>query len=148
MEGQQYVQLPPGTTELNHSYYTSSSFSAPHSAQQLQNGMTATSVQPLASIQEANCAASSGFVSSPLLPRSAISSQVPACPTRNVTGDAMPLAEAITQLSFLEFLQRCGILITPPQPSQLPVPISLLDAAVQTTPHCDVSQNVSTQTSD
>ena len=76
--------------------------------------MTATSVQPLASIQEANCAASSGFVSSPLLPRSAISSQVPACPTRNVTGDAMPLAEAITQLSFLEFLQRCGVPIAPP----------------------------------
>ena len=60
----------------------------------------------------------------------------------------MPLAEAITQLSYLEFLQRCGILITPHQPSQLPVPISLLDAAVQTTPHCDVSQDVSTQTSD
>ena len=52
-----------------------------HSAQQLQNGMTATSVQPLASIQKANCAASSCFVSSP--PRSAVSSQVPACPTRN-----------------------------------------------------------------
>ena len=30
-------------------------------------------------------------------------------PTRNVTGDAMPtsLAEALTQLSFLEFVQRC-----------------------------------------
>ena len=37
----------------------------------------------------------------------------------------MPLAEAITQLSFLEFLQRCGVPIAPPQPSQLPVPISL-----------------------
>ena len=59
----------------------------------------------------------------------------------------MPLAEAITQLSFLEFLQRCGVSIAPPQPSQPPVPISLLDAAVQTTPPCDVSQEVSTQTS-
>ena len=87
-----------------------------------------------------------GFVSSPLLQRSAISSQVPACPTRNVTGDVMPLAEAITQLSFLEFLQRCGMPIAPPQP--LPVPISLLDAAVQTTPSCDATQDVSTQTSD
>ena len=105
-------------------------------------------VQPLAYTQEANGAASSGFVSSPLLPRSAISSQVPAGPTRNVTGDVMPLAEAITQLSFLEFLQRCGIPIASPQPSQLPVPILLLDAAVQTTPPCDVSQDVSTQTSD
>ena len=148
MEGQQHVQLPPGTTELNHSYYTGSSFSAPHSAQQLQNGTIATSVQPLAYTQEANCAASSGFVSSPLLPRSAISSQVHACPTRNVTGDAMPLAEANTQLSFLEFLQRCGIPITPPQPSQLSVSMSPLDAAVQTTPPCDAFQDVSTQTSD
>ena len=69
-----------------------------------------------------------------LLPRSAISSQVPACPTRNVTGYVMPLAEAITQLSFLEFLQRCNLLIAPLQPPQLPVPISLLDAAVQTAP--------------
>ena len=57
----------------------------------------------------------------------------------------MPLAEAITQLSFLEFLQRCGLSIAPPQPSQPPVPISLLEAAVQTTPPCGVSQEVSTQ---
>ena len=84
----------------------------------------------------------------PLLPRSAFSSQVPACPTRNVTGNVMPLAEATTQVSFLEFLQRCGVLIAPPQPSQLPVPISPLDAAVQTTPPCDACQDVSTQTSD
>ena len=46
----------------------------------------------------------------------------------------MPLTEAVTQLSFLEFLQRFNLLIAPPQPPQLPVPISLLDAAVQTTP--------------
>ena len=103
------MELPPNTTEWNHAYYTGNSLSAPHSAQHLQNGTTATSVQPLACTQEANGAASSSFVSSPLLPRSAISSQVPACPTRDVTGDVMPLAEAITQLSFLEFLQRFGI---------------------------------------
>ena len=148
MDGQQNVQSPPGTTEWNHSYYTGNSFSAPHSVRQLQNGTTPTSVQPLAYTQEANGAAYPGFVSSPLLPRSAISSQVPAGPTRNVTREVMPLAEAVTQLSFLEFLQRCGIPITPHHPSQLPVPISLLDAAVQTTPPCDVSQDVSTQTSD
>ena len=118
MEGQQNVQLPPGTTEWNHSCYTGNSFSAPHSAQQLQNGTIATPAPPPAYTQEANGAASSGFVSSPLLSRSAISSQVPACPTRNVTGDVMPLAEAITQLSFLEFLQRCGI------PSALPSRLS------------------------
>ena len=98
-------------------------------------------MQPLASIQEVDGAASSGFVSSSLLSCSAISSQVTAGPTRNVTGDVMPLVEAITQLSFLEFLQRCGVSIAPPQPSQLPVPISLLDAAVQTTPPCGASQD-------
>ena len=59
----------------------------------------------------------------------------------------MPLAEAITQFSFLEFLQRCGVSIAPPQPSQPPVPISLEDATVQTTPPYDVSHQVSTQTS-
>ena len=143
MEEQQNVQLPPGTIECNHSYYTGKSFSVPHSVQQLQNGTIATPVQPLASIEEANGAASSGFVSSSLLSCSAISSQVIAGPTRNVTGDVMPLAEAITQLSFLEFLQRCGVSIAPPQPSQLPVPISLLDAAVQTNPPGDVFQDVS-----
>ena len=60
----------------------------------------------------------------------------------------MPLAEAVTQLSFLEFLQRCNLLIAPLQPSQLPVPISPLDAAVQTSSPCDASQDASTQTSD
>ena len=58
------------------------------------------------------------------------------------------LAEAVTQLSFLKFLQRCNLLIAPPQPPQLPVPISLLDAAVLTTPPSDASQDVSTQTCD
>ena len=58
-----------------------------------------------------------------------------------------PLAEAITQISFLEFLQRFGVSIAPPQPPQPPVPNSLLEAAVQTTTPCNVSQDVSTQTS-
>ena len=110
--------------------------------------MISTSVQSLAYTQEANGVASSGFVSSPLLPRSAINSQVLVGPTRNVTGEVKPLAEAITQLSFFEFLQRCGVSIAPPQPSPLPVPTSVLDAAVQTTPPCDASQDVSAQTSD
>ena len=79
-------------------------FSAPHFAQQSQHGTLATPVQPPASIQEVNGAASSGFVSSSLLSRSTISSQVTVDPTRYGTGDVMPLAEATTQLSFLEFL--------------------------------------------
>ena len=56
------------------------------------------------------------------------------------------LAEALTQLSFLEFLQRCNLLIAPPEPPQLPVPISPLDAATQTLPHRAASRDVSTQT--
>ena len=142
------MQTPPGITECNQSYYTGNSFSVPHSAQQLQHGTPATPAQPPASIQEVNAPASSGVISSSLLSRSAFSSQVTADPTRNGTGGVMPLAEAITQLSFLEFLQRCGVSIAPPQPSQPPVSISLLDAAVQTTTPCNVSQEVSTQTSD
>ena len=35
MEEQLNVQLPPGTTERNHSYYTGNSFSASHSVLQL-----------------------------------------------------------------------------------------------------------------
>ena len=141
------VQLPPGTTECNHSYYTRNSFSASDPVLQLQNHGTANSVQPLTHTQQANGTASSGSVSSPPLPCSTISSQVPVCPIRNDTGDVMPLAQAITQLSFLEFLQHCGVPLARPQPSQLPVPISLLDA-VQTNPPGDVFQDVSTQTSD
>ena len=57
-------------------------------------------------------------------------------PTRNGTGGVIPLAEAITQISFLEFLQRFGILIAPPQSPQSPVSNSLLEAAVQTTTPC------------
>ena len=108
------MQMPPGTTECNHSYYTSNSFSAPQFARQLQHGTLATPAQPPASIQEIDGPASSGAISRSLLSRSTISSQVTADPTRNGTGDVMPLAEAITQLSFIEFLQRCGVSIAPP----------------------------------
>ena len=59
-----------------------------------------------------------------LLSCSAFSSQVTVDPTRYGTGDDMPLAEAITQLSYLEFLQRFGVSIATPQPSQPPVSIS------------------------
>ena len=148
MEKHQNVRPPTGTTEWNHSHCTGNSLSALHSHQQLKDGTSSTSVQPLASTQETNTTASSGSVSSPQLPHSAISSQVPAGTTRNVTGEIMPtsLAEAVTQLSFLDFLQRCNLLIAPPQPLQLPVPISPLDAATQTLPHRAASRDVSTQT--
>ena len=56
--------------------------------------------------------------------------------------------EALTQLSFLEFVQRCNLLIAPSQPTQLPASVSLTDVAVQTASPCEVSQDSSTQTSD
>ena len=70
--------------------------------------------------------------------------------TRNVTGEAMPTSfvEALTQLSFLAFVQRCNLFIAPSQPTQLPAPVSLMDVAVQTASPCEVSQDSSTQTSD
>ena len=150
MEEHQHVRPSTGTTEWNHSYYTGNSLSALHSSQQLHDDTVSMSVQALVSTQETNGTTSSGSVFGPQLPHGLISSHVPAGATRNVTGEVMPcsLAEAVTQLSFLEFLQRCNLLIAPPQPPQLPVPISLLDAAVQTTPPSDASQDVSTQTSD
>ena len=150
MEEHQNVRPSSGTTEWNHSYYTGNSLSALRSSQQFHDDTVSTSVHPLVSTQETNGTASSGSVSGPQLPHGLISSHVPAGPTRNVTGEVMPtsLAAAVTQLSFLEFLQRCNLLIAPPQPPQLPVIISLLDAAVQTTPPSDASQDVSTQTSD
>ena len=147
MEEHHNVRPPTGTTEWNHSYCTGNSLSALHSLQQLHEDTSSTSVQPLASTQETNGTACSGSVSSPQLPHSLISSQVPAGPTRNVTGEVMPfsLAEAVTQFSFLEFVQRCNFLIAPPQPPQLPVPVSRLVAALQTLPHSTASQDVSTQ---
>ena len=150
MEGQQNVQLPPGTTELNRSYYTANSFSAPQSSQQFHDDPVSTSVHPLVSTQEINDTTPSCSALGPQLLHGHIGSPVLAGPTRNVTGEAMPtsLAEAITQLSFLEFLQRCGVSIAPLQPTQPLVPISLLDVAVQTASPCEVSQDASTQTSD
>ena len=129
MEEHQNVRPLIGTTEWNHSYYTSNSLSALHSLQQLQDGTSSTSAQPLASTQETNGTAPSGSMSSPQFPHSTISSQVLAGPTRNVTGEVMPLAETVAQLSIFDFLQRCGLLIAPLQPLQLPITISLLDAA-------------------
>ena len=141
------VQQPHGTTCWNHSHNTGIRPSALDCLQQLQAGLSSSSsVQPLACTQGSNCTASSGSVSSPQSPHSDIRSQVPAGPTRNVTGNMMSatLAEVGTQLSFVEFLERCNLLIAPlprPQPS----PTLLLDAATQTSPHSVASADATTQ---
>ena len=150
MEEHQNVSLSTGPSELNRSYYTGNSLSALHSSQQFHDDTVSTSVHPLVSTQEINDTTLSCPALGPQLLHGHIGSLVLAGPTRNVTGEAMPtsLADALTQLSFLEFVQRCNLLIVPSQPTQLPVPISLLDVAVQTTSPCEVSQDASTQTLD
>ena len=80
MEEHQYVPPSTSTTELNHSNYTGNSLSALHFVQHLHDDTGSTSVQPLVTTQETNGTASSGSVSSPQLPHSAISSQVTAGP--------------------------------------------------------------------
>ena len=123
--------------------FTGNSLSAIHSSQQFHDDTVSTSVHPLVSTQQFNDTTPSCSALGPQLLHGHIG-------TRNVTGEAMPtsLAEALTQLSFLEFVQRCNLLIAPSQPTQLPVPISLLDVAVQTASPCEISQDASTQTSD
>ena len=150
MEEHQNVRLSTGPSELNRSHYTGNSLSALHSSQQFHDDTVSTSVHPLVSTQQINDTTPSCSALGPQLLHGHIGSPVLAGPTRNVTGEAMPtsLAEALTQLSFLEFVQRCNLLIAPSQPTQLPVPISLLDVAVQTASPCEISQDASTQTSD
>ena len=139
-----------GPSELNRSYYAGNSLSVLHSSQQVHDDTVFTSVHPRASIQRINDATPLCSALGSQLLHGHIGSPVLAGPTRNVTGEAMPtsLAEALTQLSFLEFVQRCNLLIAPSQPTQLPAPISFLDAALQTAAPCEVSQDASTQTSD
>ena len=116
------------------------------SLQQLQAGASSSSpVQTSASTQESNGTAPSSSVSCPQVTHSAISPQVLAGPARNVTGDVMSatLAEDATQLSFVEFLERCNLLrVSPPHPQ--PNPTLLLDAATQTFPRT-APADVSTQ---
>ena len=140
MEEQQNVLPPLGTTEWNHSYYTGNSLSAPHSLEQLQAGCelhvcAATGlhtgvqrhsvlrlcVQPTVTTQ---CHHLTKLLRAPL----AMSQ-----------GEVMStsLAEAVTQLSFFEFLQRCNLLIAaPPPPPQPPVPTSVCRYADSSTQRC------------
>ena len=107
-----------------------------------------SSVQKMASAREPHGAATPSSVSCPQATHSAISPQAQTGPTRTVTSDFMSatLAEAATQLSSAAFLDRC-ISVRAPPPPPLPIPTPLLVAATQTTPHIDVSQDVSTQLS-
>ena len=139
-----------GPSELNRSYYTGNSLSVLHSSQQVHEDSVPTSVHSRPTTQQVidnmpPCAA----IGPQLLHRNTGSPAL-AGPTRNVTGEAMPTSfdVALTQLSFLEFVQRCNVLATPSQSTQLPASVSHVDVAVQTASPCEVSQDSSTQTSD
>ena len=147
MDELQGMRLPLGTTGWNHSYNTSNSLSAVHSLQQLQAGATSPSpVQMSASTRESHGAALSSSVSCPQVTLSATHPQVQMGPTRTLTSDLLSatLAEAATQLSFVEFLERCNLLIAPP-PRPQPSPLRLQDAATQTFPHSAASADATTQ---
>ena len=79
---------------------------------------------------------------------SATHPQVQIDPTRTITNDLLlaTLAEAVTQLSFAAFLERC-IFVNGSPPPQLPVPTPPPDAATQILPHTAASRDVSTQLS-
>ena len=143
MEEHQNARLSTGPSELYRSYYTGNSLSALHSSQQVHVSAVITSVHPRASTQRLNDTTPSCSALGSQLLHGHIGSPVLAGPIRNVTGEAMPtsLAEALAQLSFLEFVQRCNLLIAPSQPTQLPVTISFLDVAVQTAAPCEISQD-------
>ena len=150
MEEHQNVSPSTGPPESNHSNYAGNSLSALHSSQQVHDGTVFTSVHPRSTTQRLiDTTPSCSALGSQLL-HGHTGSPVLAGPTRNVTGEAMPTSfdEALTQLSFLEFVQRCNVLTAPSQSTQLPASVSLVDVAVQTAAPCEVSLDSSTQTSD
>ena len=144
MEGQQYVQLPPGTTECNHSYYAGNSF-----------------------LSITLCSTVTEIVRSPILcshflthrRQMALLLQV-SCPAHHYHAVqfahkflCVPLV--MTQVMQCRLLRRsrnshssAASRLLLPSRLRPPVPISLLDAVVQPTPPCDAFQDVSTQTSD
>ena len=109
MEEHQNVRPSTGTIEWNRSYYTGKSLSALHSSQQFHDDTVSTSVHPRASTQRFNDTTPSCSALGSQLPHGHIGSPVLAGPTRNVTREAIPTSLAVTQLSFLEFLQRCNL---------------------------------------
>ena len=139
-----------GHSELNRSYFSGNSLSVLHSSQHVYDDSVPTSVHsPPTSQRLIDNTPSCSAIGPQLLHRNTGSPAL-AGPTRNVTGEAMPTSfdVALTQLSFMEFVQRCNVLATPSQSTQLSVSISLADAAVQTAAPCGVSHDSSTQTSD
>ena len=121
MEGHQNVSSSTGHSEMNRSYYTGNSLSVLHSSQQVHEDSVPTSVQSRPTTQQLidnmpSCAA----IGPQLLHRNTGSPAL-AGPTRYVTGETMPTSfdVALTQLSFLEFVQRCNVLAIPSRSTHL-----------------------------
>ena len=150
MEGHQNVSSSTGPSELNRSYYTGNSLSVLHSSQQVHEDSVPTSVNSRPTTQQLIDNMPSCAAIGPQLLHHNTGSPALAGPTRYVTGETMPTSfdVALTQLSFLEFVQRCNVLTAPSQSTQLPASVSLVDVAVQTAAPCEVSLDSSTQTSD
>ena len=143
------MRFSTGPSELNRSYCTGNSFSALHSSQQFHDDPVSTFVHPLVSTQLINettpsCSALGPQFTTRPHPLSCF------CGPHSAPVRTMPTlcAEALTQLSFLEFVQRCNLFFALFQPTQLLVPTSPLNFAVQTAAPCEVLQDASTQTSD
>ena len=139
-----------GHSEMNRSYYTGNSLSVLHSSQQVHEDSVPTSVHSRPTTQRLIDNTPSCAAIGPQLLHRNTGSPALAGPTRYVTGETMPTSfdVALTQLSFLEFVQRCNVLAIPSRSTHLPAPVSLVDVAVQTASPCEVSQESSTQTSD
>ena len=150
MEEHQNVSSSTGPSELNRSYYTGNSLSVLHSSQQVHEDSVPTSVHSRPTTQQLIDNMPSCADIGPQLLHRNTGSPALAGPTHYVTGETMPTSfdVALTQLSFLEFVQRCNVLAIPSRSTHLPAPVSLEDDAVQTASPCEVSQDSSTQTSD
>ena len=117
MEGHQNVSSSTGHSEMNRSYYTGNSLSVLHSSQHVYDDSVPTSVHsPPTSQRLFDNTPSCSAISPQLLHRNTGSPAL-AGPTRNVTVEAMPTSfdVALTQLSFMELVQRCNILATTSQ---------------------------------
>ena len=135
---------------MNRSYYTGNSLSVLHSPQDVYDDSVPTSVHSPPTPQRLFDNTPSCSAISPQLLHRNTGLPAIAGPIRNATGEAMPTSfdVALTQLSFMELVQRCNALATTPLSTRLSVSISLADVAVQTTAPCGVSHDSSTQTPD
>ena len=113
--GNQNVSSSTGHSEMNRSFYTGNSLSVLHSSQHVHEDSVPTSVHSPPTTQQLIDNMPSRAATGPQLLHRNTGSPALAGPTRYVTGETMPTSfdVALTQLSFLEFVQRCNVLAIP-----------------------------------